>query len=193
MLKDVLAMTAAIVILTVGTASAFWDVVFFGQKVAGATTAAPKPAPAERATATTIGSVKVIDTEDSTLTLVSPPALTLTLVVHDPQLLDGLRVGDPVAVTYYEALVIQLEPAGAATSVPDDLDARRSARPVTFIAGIAGVDGKRGTLTIKRLRGALETMKVRDARTLTGVRAGDLVQLTFMPAVVVSLEKSAGM
>ena len=164
MVKDVLSMTATIVILAVGTASAFWDVVLFGHRIIGAQTVAPKPAAKERAAAQVTGTVQAIDKEDRTVTLVGQPGGTLALPVQDPQKLDAVKVGDPVVATYYEALT----------------------------AAITAVNGKNGML-IKGLDGEAETMKVRDPQILTGIRAGDLVQLTFTPALAVALEKPAGM
>src|SRR5262249_39641955 len=114
MVKDVLSMTATIVILAVGTASAFWEVVLFGHRIMGAQSVEPKPAAKERAAAQETGTVKAIDKEDRTVTLVGQPGGTLALPVQDPQKLDAVKVGDPVVATYYEALVIQVRPAGAA-------------------------------------------------------------------------------
>ena len=44
MLRDVLAITATIVILAVGTAFAFWNGVLFGQTITAPKSVAPKPA-----------------------------------------------------------------------------------------------------------------------------------------------------
>lgn len=192
MVKDVLAITATIVILAVGTASAFWEVVFFGHTITGARTVAPKPeATKERAAAKTTGTVKAIDKEERTVTLVDSPGGTLTLAVQDPQTLDAARVGDLVVATYYEALVVQVRPAGAAK--PGDMAAGPIESQVTLTAAVAAVDGKNGMLTIKGLEGDAETVKVGDPKILTGIKAGDLVQLTFTPALAVALEKRAGM
>jgi len=130
MVKDVLSMTATIVILAVGTASAFWDVVLFGHRIIGAQTVAPKPAAKERAAAQVTGTVQAIDKEDRTVTLVGQPGGTLALPVQDPQKLDAVKVGDPVVATYYEALT----------------------------AAITAVNGKNGVLTIKGLDGEAETL-----------------------------------
>jgi len=78
MLRDVLAITATIVILAVGTAFAFRDGVLFGQTITGPPIVAPKPA-AKR-----------------TVTLVDRLRGTLTLPVQDPQKLADVTIGDPV-------------------------------------------------------------------------------------------------
>ena len=81
MLRDVLAITATIVILAVGTAFAFRDGVLFGQTITGPPIVAPKPA-AKR-----------------TVTLVDRLRGTLTLPVQDPQKLADVKIGDPVVAT----------------------------------------------------------------------------------------------
>ena len=81
MLRDVLAITATIVILAVGTAFAFWNGVLFGQTITEPPIVAPKPA-AKR-----------------TVTLVDRLRGTLTLPVQDPQKLADVKIGDPVVAT----------------------------------------------------------------------------------------------
>jgi len=189
MIKDVLAISATILILAVGTASAFWEVVLFGHTITKAQPAAPKPAAGERATVKVTGAVKAIDKDEQSVTLVDPPNGRLTLAVQAPRRLDGLKVGDPVVATYYEALVIDVRPAVAAQ--PGDRAAGPIESQVTLT--VAAVDGKNGVLTIKGLEGTAETVKVRDPKILTGIKAGDLVQLTFTPALAVELDKPAGM
>ena len=179
MIKDVLAISATILILAVGTASAFWEVVLFGHTITKAQPAAPKPAAGERATVKVTGTVKAIDKDEQSVTLVDPPNGTLTLAVQDPRRLDGVKVGDPVVATYFMV-----------TSEPGDSAARPIESQVTLT--VAAVDGKNGVLTIKGLEGDAKTAKVQDPKILTGIKAGDLVQLTFTPALAVTLDKPAG-
>jgi len=179
MIKDVLAISATILILAVGTASAFWEVVLFGHTITKAQPAAPKPAAGERATVKVTGTVKAIDKDEQSVTLVDPPNGTLTLAVQDPRRLDGVKVGDPVVATYFMV-----------TSEPGDSAARPIESQVTLT--VAAVDGKNGVLTIKGLEGDAKTAKVQDPKILTGIKAGDLVQLTFTPALAVTLDTPAG-
>jgi hypothetical protein len=136
MAKGVLAITAAIVILTVGTASGFWDVVLFGHRIIETPTIAPpRPTAKERPTARVAGSIKAIDREDGAVTLVAAPGGTLTLAVQDWQTLDAIRVGDPVVATYYEALVIQVRLAGAVTPEVSAPRAVVASKPRGIVAG----------------------------------------------------------
>jgi len=191
MVKDVLAMGTAIVILTAGMASTFWEVVLFGQRVTGTQTVALAQPAETRAAAKATGSVQAIDRNDGTLTLATPGGSTLTLAVRDIQSLDAVRTGEPVVATYYEALVTQLRPAATRTKT-GDLAAARDRRHVTVTATVAAVDGTNGMLTIKGLEGGAETLRVLDPKMLTGVKTGDLVQLTVTPAFAVSLDKPTG-
>ena len=187
--KDALAMAMVIVILAIGTASAFWDVVLFGQSVTGPPAAPAKPAVTERAAAKVTGSVTAIDTQQRTVTLVAPPGGTLSLTVLEPQRLDAVRIGDQVVATYYEALIVQLQPARAATPATPALITGGPAEPqVTLTAAIVDLDERNGTLTIKDFGGEAERVRVRDRQMLTGIKVGDLVHVTVTPALVVSLE-----
>ncbi len=201
MVRDILGMTAAIVTLTVGIAfTLLWAVPRPPPTVAAAQTAGIKPAVGEIAAVTVHGAVKAINKDKGTVTLVGPQGGTLTLTVQDPQKLDALKVGDPVVATYYEALVIQVRPAREAKPGVSVTDATVTTRPgeipagavesqVTVTAAIAAVDAQTGTLTITSLQGDPETVKARDPNMLAGVKAGDLVQLTYTRAFAVALDK----
>ena len=146
MLRDVLAITATIVILAVGTAFAFRDGVLFGQTITAPQSVAPKPAAKERPAARVSGGVKAIDKEERTVTLVDRLRGTLTLPVQDPQKLADVKIGDPVV----------------ATSKPEDIAASPVESQVTSTVAIVAVDGTNGMLTIKDPEGDAETVKVQD-------------------------------
>jgi len=146
MLRDVLAITVTIVILAVGTAVAFRNVVLFGQTITGPPIVAPKPAAKERPAARVSGGVKAIDKEERTVTLVDRLRGTLTLPVQDPQKLADVTIGDPVV----------------ATSKPEDIAASPVESQVTLTVAIVAVDGTNGMLTIKDPEGDAETVKVQD-------------------------------
>jgi len=203
MAKDILGITAAIVTLTVGIAFTFWAVPRPPPTIAAAQTAGVKPAVGEIAAVTVHGAVKAINKDKRTVTLVGPQGGTLTLTVQDPQKLDALKVGDPVVATYYEALVIQVRPAREAkpgvsvtdatvTTKPGEIPAGAVESQVTVTAAISAVDAQKGTLMITSLQDDAETVKARNPNMLAGVKAGDLVQLTYTRALAVALDKPAG-
>jgi len=201
MVKDILAVAVTIGTLAIGTISIFWGVPWLQPGVAKAQSA--KPAVAEVEAVKVHGTIKAIDKDKRTVTLMGPRGGTLTLSVRDPQKLDAVKVGDPVVATYYEALVIQVRPAGSATPGVSVTDTRATSKPgenpagaveseVTVTASVASVDATKGTVTIKGLQGDTETVKARDPKMLTGVKSGDLVQLTYRRAFAVALDRPAG-
>jgi Cu/Ag efflux protein CusF len=148
------------------------------------------------------GTISAIDKEKSTVTLKGPKGRTITLDVKDPSKFDVIKVGDPVIVAYVEAVAIQVKKAGSATpgvstqesrvtSKPGETPAGAMAREVTVVGTITAIDKKAQTVTIKGPQGNQETVKVKDPKNLEGVKAGDMVELTFAQALAVSLDKQA--
>jgi hypothetical protein len=148
------------------------------------------------------GTISAIDKDARTITLKGPKGRTLTLDVQDPSKLDAVKVGDPVVATYMEAVAIQLRKSGTAapgasvqesrvSSKPGENPAGAIAREVTVTATVTAVNTKAGTVTIKGPRGHEETIKARDPKNLQGVKAGDLVEITYVQALAVALDKPA--
>jgi len=94
MVRDVLAITATIVILAVGTAFAFWGVVLFEQTITEPQIVAPKPAARER------------------------PAARVTLPVQDPQKLADVTIGDPVVAATSKPEDIAASPVESQVTLP---------------------------------------------------------------------------
>lgn len=158
------------------------------------------PGAAEGAVAKVHGTVAAVDKENRTITLKGPKGRTVTLDVQDPSKLDAVKVGDPVVATYVEAVAIQVKKAGSATpgitteerrigSKPGETPAGAIGREVTVTGTITAVDKKAQTVTIKGPRGHQETVKVKDPKNLEGVKAGDLIELTYAQALAVSLDR----
>jgi Cu/Ag efflux protein CusF len=148
------------------------------------------------------GTVAAVDKEGKTITLKGSKGRTVTLDVHDPTKLEAVKVGDPVVATYYEAVAVQVKPAGSATpsvtvqegragSKPGDNPAGVIAREVTLVGTITAVNPKAPSVTIKGPKGRTETVKVKDAKNLANVKVGDMVELTYAQAFAVALDKAA--
>jgi hypothetical protein len=58
-------------------------------------------------------------------------------------------------------------------------------------ATITAIDPKAQTVTVKGPQGNEETIKVRDPKNLTGVKVGDLVELTYTQALAIALDTPA--
>ena len=170
--------------------------------------AKPAPAPgladqpiAEAGRVTLRGWIAAIDKANGTVTLRGPRGGTVTLDVKDPQKLDAVQVGDPVLASYVEALAVQVKKAGTASpgvsvkesrvsSQPGETPAGAVGREVVVVATITAVDKTAQTVTIKGPQGNTETIKVKDPRTLEGVEAGNMVELTYTQALAITLDRS---
>jgi Cu/Ag efflux protein CusF len=89
-----------------------------GQAVAaGATTGVASAKPGEKPAGVAAGQVTItatveaIDAKNHYVTLKGPDGKTKEIKVKDPKNLVNVKVGDQVAITYTEALAIQVEPA----------------------------------------------------------------------------------
>src|SRR5881296_1112823 len=78
------------------------------------------------------------------------------------------------------------------TTKPGEIPAGAVESQVTVTAAISAVDAQKGTLMITSLQDDAETVKARNPNMLAGVKAGDLVQLTYTRALAVALDKPAG-
>lgn len=148
------------------------------------------------------GTVAAVDKEKGTVTLKGPKGRTVTLEVRDRQKLDVIKVGDPVAATYMEAVVIQARKAGTAapgvttqetriSSKPGETPAGAIGREVTVTAAITALDKKAHTVTIKGPQGGTETIKAKDPKNLEALKVGDMVDITYAQALAVTLDKPA--
>jgi ribosome maturation factor RimP len=148
------------------------------------------------------GTIAAIDKEKSTVTLKGPKGRTVTLEVKDPQKLEAIKVGDPVVATYMEAVAFQIKKPGTATpgttvqetrvgSKPGETPAGAVGQEVTVTATITAIDKKAHTVTIKGPNGNTETVKAKDPKNLDRVKVGDLVEISYMQALAVSLDKPA--
>lgn len=162
---------------------------------------APGKAVGEASMVTVRGWIDAVDKTNRTVTLKGPRGGTVTLDVKDPKKLDAVAVGDPVVAAFIEALALQIKKVpGAtpgvsvteaqATSKPDEIPAGAVGREVVVTATITAIDRQAQTVTIKGPRGNTETIKVKDATSLTGVEAGDVAELTYTQALAVTLDRA---
>jgi Cu/Ag efflux protein CusF len=162
--------------------------------------APPMAGKAEGAVVRLRGTVSAVDKENKTITLKGSGGRTITLDVQDPTKLDVVKVGDPVVGSYIEAVAVRLRPAGSAApsatvtesqagSKPGDNPAGVIRREITLTGKIVKIDTKAQRVTLEGPRGGQETIKVKDPKNLQGVKVGDLVEITYLQALVVALDK----
>jgi hypothetical protein len=172
------------------------------EKTPGAATERKMPSKSETSTVRIRGTVDAVDKDKGTVTLKGPKGRTLTLDVRDKQKLEMIQVGDPVVATYMEAVAYKVLKAGSGTpgvsvkegtttSKPGETPAGAVGREVTVTATITAIDKKAHTVTIKGPQGNSETIKAKDPKNLEAIKVGDLVDITYAQALVVSLDKPA--
>jgi hypothetical protein len=148
---------------------------------------------------TITASVEAIDAAERTVTLKGPRGNVVTLPVG-PQVknFDRIKVGDRVAVRYFEALSLELkkggsgirersERQGAETAQPGQQPAAGAARQVTVMADVVAVDAKRQVITLRGPKRTVD-LRVRDPKQIKLVKVGDQVEATYTEAVAVSVE-----
>ncbi len=161
-----------------------------------------KPSKEEARTVTLHGTVEAVDKDKGTVTIKGSKGRTVTVAVRDPKKLDVVKVGDPVVAKYYESLAIQVKKAGQPPGRQRPgggrhFEARRDARRRRRPPGDA--DGDRSQPSTPRVRPSLsrgpkgneETIKVRNPKNLTGVKVGDLVEVTYTQALAIALDTPA--
>jgi Cu/Ag efflux protein CusF len=153
---------------------------------------------------TITASVEAVDQAERTVTLKGPRGNVVELPVSEKvKNLDKIKVGDMVAVRYFEALSLELKKNGGGirersvregkeTAKPGEQPAAGAARQVTVIADVVGVDPKRQTVTLRGPKRTVD-LKVKDPNQLKLVKVGDQVEATYTEAVAVSVEPAAKM
>jgi hypothetical protein len=170
------------------------------EKAPGAPAERKMPARGEARSVKLRGTVESVDKDKGTVTVKGERGRTVVLDVKDKQKLDMIKVGDPVVATYIEAVAFKVMKAGSATpgvtmkegaasSKPGEMPAGAMGREITVTATITGIDKKAHTVTIKGPEGRTETIKARDPKNLDLIKVGDLVDITYAQALVVSLDK----
>jgi hypothetical protein len=169
------------------------------EKAPGAPAEKKMPSRGESRSVKLHGTIEAVDKDKGTVTI-KDARRTLTFDVQDKSKLDMIKVGDPVVATYIEALVYQVMKAGTGTPSMSVKEARASSKPGETPAGAVGreisvtttitaIDKKAQTVTIKGPQGRSETIKARDPKNLDLVKVGDLVDITYAQALIVSLDK----
>ncbi|HVU49170.1 MAG TPA: hypothetical protein VHL80_00700 [Polyangia bacterium] len=161
--------------------------------------------PGEQETRTTHETVVVtsIDRTHRTVTLQNPDGEVKTIdVPQDVKAYDTLKVGDKIDVDYQESIALSLLPTGTKPTASESSSINRMAkgvgaatREMTVSATIVSVDPKRNKVTFKGPRGNVRTVTVEDPdvqQRLPGLKVGQVVQITYTEAMVLSIRPSSG-
>jgi len=116
------------------------------------------------------------------------------------QRFNELKVGDSVKTTYYESTVLQIRKAGA-TPGPTGTTGAVTSGTGALPSGTMGVQEKM-TVTVKSIDpsmpsitvttpdGRTVTRKVEDKKNLEGVNVGDMIDVTYTRAVLLSIDRA---
>ena len=162
---------------------------------------APGKAAAERVARVT-ASVEAIDAANRVVTLKGPAGDLISLPVG-PEVanFEQLRVGDVVAVRYFQALTLELKKHGTAArerservlteaGPSGERPAARSAREVHIIADVIAVDAGTQTVTVRGPT-LVVNLVVHDPAQFALVEVGDQVEAVYVEAAAISVEPAA--
>lgn len=172
-----------------------------GQVVVGST---PGKAAAV-ATVEVTGTVVAVDKGSRTVTLKGPQRTIDVVAGPEAKNFDQIKVGDSVAVTYVEALTLELKKtkapldiktdAGAVTAPAGASPAGAAGQQVTALCDVVAVDPKRSTITLKGPRGNVFELNVRNKDHFKVVKKGDQVEAVYTQALAMAftpVAKDAG-
>ena len=142
-----------------------------------------------------------IDSTARTLTLRDDMGNEDTFAVGDAvQRFNELKVGQKVAITYYESIVFQLvKPGekGSGTSIEAALARAKGALPAGTVAvqdkatvTVKAVDPSVPSITVVTADGRTVTRKIENKKNIEGVKVGDKIDITFTRALLTSVQNA---
>jgi hypothetical protein len=156
----------------------------------------------ETTTVTITATVKALDQKTRMATLLGPDGDEVTFRVDDRVTnLPQVKVGDEVVVVAFESIAVQLRKRGAelgpgatvesalARAEPGQRPAIAGAREMTVTAKIVALDRTKQVVTLEGPEGNQMKVKVRHPERLSEVAVGDLVDITYMEALAIAVEK----
>jgi hypothetical protein len=161
-----------------------------------------QPAPTSRVESTrevsTVATVQSVDQENREITLKGPRGNVVTCKVDERvKNLSRINPGDRVAVTYTEALAVQVVKKGEGQedqaliteqSPEGERPKGTAVRSVSLTADVVSVDQKNGSITLRDRQGDVQTFFVRHPERLTGVKAGDTLWIRYTEGLAISVE-----
>jgi len=145
--------------------------------------------------------VEAVDLTNRVVTLKGPKGNVFDLKVGEQaKNLPQVKVGDQVVAQYYESIVVQLAKPGApgGTTASQAAESAKAgqmpggavASRVTVTATIVDISPKKTYVTLKGPEGKTMDVKVKDPKNLEGVKAGDQLEITYIEALAISVEKA---
>jgi len=162
----------------------------------------PKPSYFQDQKQTVTATVTAINYGTRRVTLRGEKGNEVSFVAGDQvRNLDQVKVGDRVAVDYYESIAINVrdaknaadisnsvKQAAARTAPLGDKPAGVGARQVTLVANVEKIDAKSQLVTLRGKSGNTRVVKVRDPKNLQNLKVGDQVVATYTEALAVAVK-----
>jgi hypothetical protein len=156
----------------------------------------------QKSAPTTItATIEAIDQTNRLVTLKGPKGnLADVYVGPEYKRFDQLKVGDQVKATYYESLVTSVRKPGdpAPTGGVKATETPRAGGPggtiatqVTVPVTITAIDPAVPSVTVKGPKGNVYSLRVQDPKRLEGVKVGDIVDVTYTQALMLSVDPVA--
>jgi len=161
-----------------------------------------EPEPASRVessrTVSTVATVQSVDQQNRSVTLKGMRGNVVTCKVDDRvKNLNRIHPGDRVAVTYTEALAVQVVKKGEGKddqsiiteqAAEGEQPKGAAVRTVSLTADVVAVDRKNGTITLRDRDGDVRTFAVRHPERLSAVKPGDTLWIRYSEGMAVSVE-----
>lgn len=144
--------------------------------------------------------IEDIDRAERVLTLKGPEG-NFVIVQAGPEVkrFDQLKVGDEISATYTESIAFSVRKPGAPAPPPDmkGVNLRQgkpgatATREQTMSVTIEKVDPAVPLVTVKGPEGRVYSFRVRDAKNIQGLKAGDTVDITFTRSLLVKADPTS--
>ena len=146
------------------------------------------------------GKITAVDKSQKLVTVQVPAGQQYTLKVDNPYNLGAVAVGTGVIVRYYEVVSVRRKKAGESlpslsvnggvvTAKPGAAPGAVAEEHLKAVVSVVQVDETNGTVTIKGSDGSVETVKAKDRKVLSHLKAGDDLVISASRATAISLEK----
>jgi Cu/Ag efflux protein CusF len=142
--------------------------------------------------------IVAIDSTNRLITLKRDDGISETIFAgSEVQRFSELKVGDKVTFKFQESVVYAIQQPGAKPPDAEKAGIVRSGGPkpgakasreMTVVVTVQAIDVKVPSITVKTEKGETMSFKVEDKSNLTGVKAGDKVQITYSIALAISVD-----
>jgi hypothetical protein len=149
------------------------------------------------------GRIAGVDKAKKQITLEATNGREVILGVENPHNLEAAKVGEPVAVRYYEVVSVRKKKPeenvpsasvqeGIATAKPGGAPGAVAEQRLSLLVSVAAIDKTNGTVTIKAPDGTTETVKARNPKNLDRFKVGDDLVVTLSRATAIAVAKESG-